>query len=186
VHFFKISSNLLGLKPTTNGIAISLPDGALIRGSHTGTLPVPGLPLSACRAHVFHPCNHIHSFPSSNYAITAAKPSSPITASQSLTTTSFYSRVTYPAPPTASEPSIPLTKPPPQPRRHPVPSTDQSMPCFTPPWRTTMLPIELTFIMPACVILSHPRGFMPSMLDNFQDGLASHPPLSASTSSIHS
>jgi hypothetical protein len=52
-HFFKISSNLLGLKPTTNGIAVSLPDGALIRISHTGTLPVPGLPISACRAHVF-------------------------------------------------------------------------------------------------------------------------------------
>jgi hypothetical protein len=52
-HFFKISNNLLGLNPTTNGIAVSLPDGALIRSSHTGTLPVPGLPLSACRAHVF-------------------------------------------------------------------------------------------------------------------------------------
>jgi hypothetical protein len=52
-HFFKISSNLLGIKPTTNGIAVSLPNGALIRSSHTGTLPIPGLPLSACRAHVF-------------------------------------------------------------------------------------------------------------------------------------
>jgi hypothetical protein len=52
-HFFKISSNLLGIKPTTKGIAVSLPDGALIRSSHTSTLPIPGLPLSACRAHVF-------------------------------------------------------------------------------------------------------------------------------------
>jgi hypothetical protein len=52
-HFFKILSNLLGIKPTINGISVSLPDGALIRSSHTGTLPVPGLPLSACRAHVF-------------------------------------------------------------------------------------------------------------------------------------
>jgi hypothetical protein len=52
-HFFKISSNLLGLKPTPNSIAVSLPDGALIRSTHTGTLPVHGLPLSACRAHVF-------------------------------------------------------------------------------------------------------------------------------------
>jgi hypothetical protein len=52
-HFFKIWSNLLGIKPTTNGIAVSVPDGALIRSSHTGTLPVPGLPLSACRAQVF-------------------------------------------------------------------------------------------------------------------------------------
>jgi hypothetical protein len=52
-HFFKISTNLLGIKPTPNGIAVSLPNGALIRSSHTGTLPVPGLPPSACRAHVF-------------------------------------------------------------------------------------------------------------------------------------
>jgi hypothetical protein len=52
-HFFKISNNLRGIKPTTNGIAVSLPDGDLIRSSHTGTLSVPGLPLSACRAHVF-------------------------------------------------------------------------------------------------------------------------------------
>jgi hypothetical protein len=52
-HFFKISSNLLGIKPTTNGIAVSLPGGALVRSSHTGTLPVSGLPLLACRAHVF-------------------------------------------------------------------------------------------------------------------------------------
>jgi hypothetical protein len=52
-HFFKISSNLLGIKPTTNGIAVSLPDGARIKSTHTGTLPVPGLPLSACRAHIF-------------------------------------------------------------------------------------------------------------------------------------
>jgi hypothetical protein len=52
-HFFKISSNLLGIKPTTNGIAVSLPDGANIKSTHTGTLPVPGLPFSACRAHIF-------------------------------------------------------------------------------------------------------------------------------------
>jgi hypothetical protein len=52
-HFFKISSNLLGIKPTTDGIAVSLPDGAHIKSTHTGTLPVPGLPVSACRAHIF-------------------------------------------------------------------------------------------------------------------------------------
>jgi hypothetical protein len=50
-HFFKISGNLLGIKPTTNGIAVSLPGGAHIKSTHTGTLPVHGLPLSACRAH---------------------------------------------------------------------------------------------------------------------------------------
>jgi hypothetical protein len=88
-HFFRISSNLLGIKPTTNGIAVSLSDGAHIRSTHTGTLPVPDLPLSACRAHVFHPCNPIPSCPLGNYAITAAKPYSHTTASQSLVTTSF-------------------------------------------------------------------------------------------------
>jgi hypothetical protein len=50
-HFFKVSSTLLELKPTTTSIAVSLPDGAHIRINHTGTLPIPGLPLSACRAH---------------------------------------------------------------------------------------------------------------------------------------
>jgi hypothetical protein len=52
-NFFKILSNVLGLKPTPNGIAASLPDGALTRSTHTGTHPVPGLPLSACRAQGF-------------------------------------------------------------------------------------------------------------------------------------
>jgi hypothetical protein len=52
-HFFKVSSTLLELKPTTTSIAVSLPDSARIRSTHTGTLPIPGLPLSACRAHVF-------------------------------------------------------------------------------------------------------------------------------------
>jgi hypothetical protein len=60
-HFFKISSNLLGIKQTTNGIAVSLPDGAHIKSTHTGTLPVPGLPVSACRAHIF-PSLKSHSF----------------------------------------------------------------------------------------------------------------------------
>jgi hypothetical protein len=36
-----------------NGIAVSLPDDAHIKSTHTGTFPVPGLPLSAFRAHIF-------------------------------------------------------------------------------------------------------------------------------------
>jgi hypothetical protein len=52
-HFFKVSSTLLDLKPTTTRIAISLPDGAQIKSTHTGTPPIPGLSISACRAHVF-------------------------------------------------------------------------------------------------------------------------------------
>jgi hypothetical protein len=62
VHFFKVSSNLIGLKPATTIIAVSLPDGAHIKSTHTGTLPIPGLPSSACRAHVFPPLqSHSHS-----------------------------------------------------------------------------------------------------------------------------
>jgi hypothetical protein len=127
-----------------------------------------------------HPCNQIHSLLLANYAITAAKPSSPITASHSLMMTSFYSRVPYPAPPTASGPSTPLNQPTPHTRRHPVPSPDQSMPCFTPPWRMTPLPIKFPFTMSACFLLPYPHGVMPSMPDTFQHGLASHPPMSAS------
>jgi hypothetical protein len=52
-HFFKVSSNLFGLKPATNSIIVSLPYGAHIKNTHTGTLPIPGLTPSACRAHVF-------------------------------------------------------------------------------------------------------------------------------------
>jgi hypothetical protein len=52
-RFFKVSSNLIGLKPTTNSIAVSMPDGAHIKSTHTGTLPISDLPSSACRAHVF-------------------------------------------------------------------------------------------------------------------------------------
>jgi hypothetical protein len=52
-HFFKVSSNLIGLKPATTSIAVSLTDGAHIKSTHTGTLPITGLPLSACRAHMF-------------------------------------------------------------------------------------------------------------------------------------
>jgi hypothetical protein len=52
-HFFKVSSNLIGLKPATTSIAVSLPDGAHIKSTHIGTLPIPSLPSSACRAQVF-------------------------------------------------------------------------------------------------------------------------------------
>jgi hypothetical protein len=52
-HFFKVSRTLLDLKHTTTSITVSLPDGAHIKSTHTGTLPIPGLPISACCAHVF-------------------------------------------------------------------------------------------------------------------------------------
>jgi hypothetical protein len=52
-HFFKVTSNLTALKPATTSLAIRLPDGAHINITHTGMLPIPGLPSSACRAHVF-------------------------------------------------------------------------------------------------------------------------------------
>jgi hypothetical protein len=45
-HFFKVTSNLIALTPATTIIAVSLPDGAHIKSSHTGILPIPGLPSS--------------------------------------------------------------------------------------------------------------------------------------------
>jgi hypothetical protein len=183
-HFFKVSSNLLGLKLATTSIAVSLPDGAHIRSTHTGTLPIPGLPLSAYQLvapTVSRHCNRTHSYPSDNFAITAAKPSSPMTALPSLVTTSCYSPASDPLPPTDSGPSIPSGRPQPHPSRHPVPSPARSMPCFTPPWRTTPLSIELHFIMPSFFLRPYPHGVMLLMLDTSRHDLVSRPPLSAST-----
>jgi hypothetical protein len=50
----------MGLKPATTSISVSLPDGAHITGTHTGTFPIPGFPSSVCRAHVF-PSLQLHS-----------------------------------------------------------------------------------------------------------------------------
>jgi hypothetical protein len=50
----------MALTPATTSIAVSLPDGAHIKSTHTGMLPIPGLPSSACRVHVF-PSLHSHS-----------------------------------------------------------------------------------------------------------------------------
>jgi hypothetical protein len=126
-------------------------------------------------------CNRTHSSPSDNFAITAAKPSSPMTVLPSLMTTSFYSPAPGPLQPTDYVPSIPSGRPQPHPSRHPVPSLARSMPCFTPPWRTTPLPIELPFIMQASFLRHCPHGVMLLILDISRRGLVSCPPLSAST-----
>jgi hypothetical protein len=180
-HFFKILSNLLGLKPTPNSIAVSLPDGSLIRSTHTGTLPVPGLPLSACCAHVFPSlqshsllsigqlCDHGCKVVFTHNDVTITRDDLVLlTGTRSSATNGLWTL----------DPLDPATT---QPRRHPVPSPDQSMPCFAPPWRTTPLPIELPFTMPACYLLPYPHGIMPSMPDTSQHGPASHPTLYAST-----
>jgi hypothetical protein len=52
-HFFKVTSNLTAIQPATKIITFSLPDEAHIKSTHTGMLPIHGLPSSACRAHVF-------------------------------------------------------------------------------------------------------------------------------------
>jgi hypothetical protein len=54
-HFFKVSSDLDNVTATTSNtsIQVSLPDGTIIKSTHTGNLRIPGLPLSARQAHVF-------------------------------------------------------------------------------------------------------------------------------------
>jgi hypothetical protein len=54
-HFFKVSNDLENVTATTsnNRIHVSLPDGTIIKSTHTGNLRIPGLPLSALQAHVF-------------------------------------------------------------------------------------------------------------------------------------
>eukprot|EP01034_Spumella_vulgaris_P041206 gene41206-51007_t len=44
---------LLNIQPTRSGISVKMPDGSLIRSTHTALLNPPSLPRSACVAHVF-------------------------------------------------------------------------------------------------------------------------------------
>ena len=44
---------LLDITPVANGISVSLPNGQVIRSTHTATLNLPSLPLSARAAHIF-------------------------------------------------------------------------------------------------------------------------------------
>ena len=44
---------LLNIRPAINGISVALPNGDIITSTHTATLNLPSLPLSARAAHVF-------------------------------------------------------------------------------------------------------------------------------------
>ena len=44
---------LLDICPTSNGISVALPNGDIITSTHTATLNLPSLPLSARAAHIF-------------------------------------------------------------------------------------------------------------------------------------
>ena len=44
---------LLDIKPVVNGISVALPNGQIIISTHTATLNLPTLPLSARAAHIF-------------------------------------------------------------------------------------------------------------------------------------
>ena len=44
---------LLDVKPVVNGISVALPNGQIIISTHTATLNLPTLPLSARAAHIF-------------------------------------------------------------------------------------------------------------------------------------
>ena len=47
------SDVLLNITPTNTGIVVSLPNGDLIRSTHTATLNLPSIPMSARAAHIF-------------------------------------------------------------------------------------------------------------------------------------
>jgi hypothetical protein len=53
-HFFKVSHDLNDVTPTSHNtiIQVSLPDGTITTSTHTGTLQIPGLPLSVHQTHI--------------------------------------------------------------------------------------------------------------------------------------
>jgi hypothetical protein len=54
-HFFKVSRDIDDVTPKSHNtsIQVSLPADTIITSTHTDTLRIPGLPLSARQAHVF-------------------------------------------------------------------------------------------------------------------------------------
>ena len=54
-HFISLpdSAVLLDIQPVDSGISVSLPNGQVITSTHTATLNLPSLPLSARSAHIF-------------------------------------------------------------------------------------------------------------------------------------
>ena len=52
-HFLKIDSHCTERRPTSDGIRVKLPNGSIIRATHTALLDMPHLPLAARQAHIF-------------------------------------------------------------------------------------------------------------------------------------
>ena len=52
-HFLKIDSHCTERRPTSDGIRVKLPNGSIIRATHTALLDMPQLPLAARQAHIF-------------------------------------------------------------------------------------------------------------------------------------
>ena len=50
---FSDAAVLLDITPVDKGISVSLPNGQVIKSTHTATLNLPSLPLAARAAHVF-------------------------------------------------------------------------------------------------------------------------------------
>jgi hypothetical protein len=52
-HFLIVTSNVIGKQPTKQPIHVKLPDGKYISSTHTGYIPLPKLPQSTKKAHLF-------------------------------------------------------------------------------------------------------------------------------------
>ena len=52
-HYIQISTPHSNRKPNSHGLTVELPDGNIIRSTHTADLIIPTLPNTACHAHIF-------------------------------------------------------------------------------------------------------------------------------------
>ena len=52
-HYFPSNNPLIDIIQTPTGLPVTLPDSTVIKSSHTGTLPLPSLPLAAQKSFIF-------------------------------------------------------------------------------------------------------------------------------------
>ena len=52
-HFLKIDSQCVDKRQTNEGLDVRLPDGSVIKSTHTALLNIPHLPMKARQAHLF-------------------------------------------------------------------------------------------------------------------------------------
>ena len=52
-NFFMVNGPCTNLQQANPPIHVRLPDGSSIASTHTGLVPLPYIPSSACRAHIF-------------------------------------------------------------------------------------------------------------------------------------